>query len=103
MIVTWNVGKVASLVPVIFAAVMQVEAEVNTLKQPGLTGPQKKAAALDIVKTSLGATEGVAGRDLVDDADVLQAAGGVIDAVVALHNIATKKSDAAPTPAGAQG
>jgi hypothetical protein len=60
------------------------------------SGADKKAAVLSTVQTELQAAEGIAGRDLANDAEVLAAAGAVIDAEVALHNLVAKKT-AAPT------
>jgi len=75
----------------------QIEAIVKQVPQlKDLTGADKKAAVLSIISGSLQAAEGLADKDLLNDADVLAAAGGVVDAVVALQNIiAAKKAEKA--------
>lgn len=50
-------------------------------------GAEKQAAAVEMIGEILEATEGVAGRDLLDNAEVEAAAKAVIDAVVHLANI----------------
>jgi len=55
-------------------------------------GSDKKAQALELVKFFLSTSEEVAGHDLLNDDEVVNAAGSVIDAIVALQNIVAKKS-----------
>jgi hypothetical protein len=65
---------------------------------PGMKGQQKQDAVVALVKSSLEAAEGISGKDLLNDADVLQATRAVIDATVALQNIiAAKRAAQAPT------
>jgi hypothetical protein len=51
------------------------------------TGEQKRSAVLKLVQTELLLAEGAAGRDLVNDPTVMQAAGALVDAYVNLHNV----------------
>jgi len=60
-------------------------------------GADKKAAVLATLQDELLAAEGIAGRPFARDADVVAAAGAVIDAEVALHNLIARKT--APPPA----
>lgn len=76
----------------IVPGVSQVEAIARAI--PGLKGKQKQDAVAELVRQALMTTEGVTGRDLADDADVDKATRGVIDAVVALHNIISAKAAA---------
>ena len=70
------------LVPFIFGAITAVEHFFTNIH-----GQDKKNAAMDMISTFLIATEGVAGRDLLNDNEVRLAAGKVIDAVVAMQNV----------------
>lgn len=77
-------------------AVPAVEAAAKTFKGGG-TGAEKKAAVMDVVRANLQAAELVTGVDLANDADVLEAAGKVNDAYVALLKVIARK--AAPAEA----
>lgn len=61
------------------------------------SGADKKAAVLATVQAELTAAEGIAGRDLANDSDVIAAAGAIVDAEVAFHNLIAKKV-ATPAP-----
>ena len=50
------------------------------------SGKEKQDAAVSMVETFVAAAEGVAGRDLLNDAAVQDALRNAIDAVVALQN-----------------
>lgn len=56
-------------------------------------GKEKQDAALDMLETVLETVEGVAAKDLINDAVVNQAARAVVDAVVAFQNIAAKRAE----------
>jgi hypothetical protein len=87
--VTSNI--IATLVP----EVGRIEELVKTIPHiKDLTGAEKKAAVLSVVKGALENTESLTNKDLLDDAEVAAAAGGVIDAVVALQNIIAAKKAA---------
>jgi hypothetical protein len=75
-------------------AIPAVEAFKGTIA--GASGADKKTAVLQLVEAELGAARFATGRDLASDPDVMAAAGAVVDAIVALHNIVGKK---AVTPA----
>src|SRR5262245_9295262 len=74
----------------IVPGVSQIETSARAI--PGFKGKQKQDAVAELVRQALATSEGMAGRDLVDDADVDKATRGVIDAVVALHNIIAAKT-----------
>lgn len=75
-----------SFLPYIMQAVSVVEM-VSSAK-----GADKKAQALELVKFFAATSEDIAGKDLVNDAEVITAAGSLIDAIVALQNIVAKKT-----------
>lgn len=62
---------------------------------PSLKGKAKQDAVVELVQQALATAEGVAAKELANDADVERATRGVIDAVVALHNIIAQKAAAA--------
>lgn len=76
----------------IIPGVSTVEAIARQI--PGLKGKQKQDAVVELVRQTLATSEGFTGSDLADDADVEKATRGVIDAVVALHNIIAAKTQA---------
>lgn len=98
--VQWNklFDLTSVLIKLVVSEVPRIEQIVQTIPQlKDLTGAEKKAAVLSIVQGALTIVEDVADKDLVNDADVMTAAGGIIDAVVALQNIvAAKKAEALP-------
>lgn len=75
------------LFPFIVEAVNWVEKFVKA------KGKYKQDAAVYMVKATLGLVETGAGRDLLNDADVEKATREVIDAIVALNNLVTKKNN----------
>jgi len=75
------------LFPFIVEAVNWVEKFVKS------KGKYKQDAAVYMVKATLGLVETGAGRDLLNDADVEKATREVIDAIVALNNLVTKKNN----------
>jgi hypothetical protein len=89
-------GRISGIaIQSIMAAVLgvqRVEALNNTAAP--LSGQQKKAEVIDLIQSELAIAEGIAGHSLAHDGDVLQAAGGVIDAVTALHNVLAAKAPA---------
>jgi hypothetical protein len=58
------------------------------------SGADKKAAVLSLVQAELSAAELLVGRNLANDADVLDAAGAINDAVVAFHKLLGAKAAA---------
>jgi|TARA_R110000824_G_scaffold32908_1_gene106069 hypothetical protein len=56
-------------------------------------GRRKQDAAVYMVKATLGLVEQGTGRDLLDDEEVEEATRKVIDAIVLLNNLVTKKSN----------
>lgn len=52
-----------------------------------VTGDQKKQAIVNMVKDSVLVAEGLAQKDLDLEPDLSAAVGGIVDAVVHLHNI----------------
>lgn len=89
-------GKIAGVALRVGLGALTGVAKVESLNTGGgLSGAQKRAAVLELIQTELTIAEGIAGRDLASDPDVLKAAGGVIDAVAALHNMLAAKADAA--------
>ena len=75
------------LFPFIVEAVSWVEKFVKA------KGKYKQDAAVYMVKATLGLVETGAGKDLLDDEDVEKATREVIDAIVALNNLVTKKNN----------
>tara|TARA_R110000824_G_scaffold27017_5_gene92273 strand:- start:1415 stop:1672 length:258 start_codon:yes stop_codon:yes gene_type:complete len=73
------------LLPYIVEAVGWVEKFVTR------KGREKQDAAVYMVKSIVGVAEIADGRDLLDDEEVEDATRKVIDAVVALNNIVSKK------------
>lgn len=55
-------------------------------KIPSLHGADKQDAVVQIVKDGLATIEGGAGKDLLNDPEVVRLTKAVIDAQVALHN-----------------
>lgn len=53
----------------------------------GIKGKDKQAAALQFTQDALGMIEGTTGKDLLDDAEVLEAEKAFIDAFVHLQNV----------------
>jgi hypothetical protein len=64
-----------------------------------VTGDQKKQAIVDMVKNSVLVAEGLAAKDLALEPDLDAAVGGIVDAVVHLHNIVAAHKAAAPAGA----
>jgi len=87
------IGKVISIASrvlgVIDKAAPAVEAASHAFGKG--TGPQKKAAVMDLIAAELEAAELVAGAALAHDMDVLAAAGDVSDAYVAFHKVLARK------------
>lgn len=81
-----NVGLKA--LPLIFGAITAVERFVKG------KGQEKQDAALEMVKDLLATTEGITGKDLLEDSDVADAAKKVIDAVVSFQNLVAKRNAA---------
>lgn len=81
--------QILNIVGVFVPAVGAATAIVEQL--PGLKGKQKQDAAIELVKQTLAGAEQVTDKDLLDDADLEQAARGVVDAVVAFQNMVKKK------------
>jgi hypothetical protein len=81
------VGVVGTVVP----AVAKAEQAAEALGR-ATSGPEKQQRALELVRESVGAIEGISERDLLNDADVERAARGVIDAVVGLQNIVAARA-----------
>ena len=75
----------AKLLPYIVEAVTWVEKFITE------RGQRKQDAAVYMVKSILGIAESASARDLLDDDDVEEATRKVIDAVVALQNVVSKK------------
>lgn len=68
--------------PLLISAIQTIEKLSH-----GLTGAEKRDAAVDFATAILPAIEGAAGRDLIDDASVQVALRETIDAYVALQNV----------------
>ena len=77
------------LLPLIWGAVQSVEHFLSEIH-----GTAKQNAAIDMVSAFLIATEGAAGRDLLNDNAVRAATKEVIDAVVALQNLIASRPKA---------
>jgi hypothetical protein len=75
-------------------AVVRVEQDVEALMAKGQPKPSnaaRLASARALVLDSLEAVEGVAGKDLLNDAEVSKAVDGVSSAIVALMNVLAAK------------
>lgn len=83
----WSV-RVARVVPVVEEAISFVEIFVQR------KGQEKREAAVMLVQTMLEAAETGAGRDLVDDAVVLEKMRAYIDAAVAFKNALAEREAA---------
>lgn len=57
-----------------------------------LNGPAKRKQAVDLTRLLIPFGEGIAGRDILNDAEVVKAVEAFMDAHVALQNIIAKKS-----------
>lgn len=84
----------ANVVGQIVPGVAAVESIAESLGT--VTGDKKKQAVIDLVKNSVLAAEGLTGKDLAADPQIEQAVGGIVDAVVAFHNIVAAHKPAAP-------
>lgn len=69
------------LIPYIIAAVAAVEKFVKG------KGPEKQDAAVAAIAAALAAAEDVAGKDLLDDAEVEAAIRAAADAIVHVQNV----------------
>ena len=78
-----NIG--IKVLPYIVEAVQWVEKFITTLGKP------KQDAAVEMIKKMLGLAEAGTNKDLLNDDDVEAATRKVIDAVVALQNLISKK------------
>lgn len=70
--------------PLILGAIGAVERFVKG------KGREKQEAAIAMVQDMLAATEGVTGKELLEDASVAEAARKVVDAIVAFQNVIAK-------------
>ena len=71
------------LLPLVWGAIQSVEHFFSGQHH----GAEKQQDAMDMISCLLIATEGAAGRDLLNDQAVREATKEVIDAVVALQNL----------------
>ena len=78
-----NIG--IKVLPYIVEAVQWVEKFITTRGKP------KQDAAVEMIKKMLGLAEAGTNKDLLNDDDVEAATRKVIDAVVALQNLISKK------------
>lgn len=85
-------GIGATVLSTVIPGVATIETVARLI--PQLRGKAKQDAVVELVKNALMTAEGLAGRDLADDADVEKATRGVVDAVVALQNIIAQKAAA---------
>jgi hypothetical protein len=94
----FNLGSVlriaARVGAVVFAQVPTLEKLSGVLE--GVSGPQKRALVLDLIRAELSTGDLATGRDLGTDPDVLDASGSLIDAYVALHNVIARKTAQRP-------
>ena len=97
-----TIGKFAvAAVSAVVPAVGTVESIVEALIVNGKAMPsqEKQDMALLLVKKAVEATEGVTGKDLLNDPEVAVATKGIIDAVVSFKNLLAKKAVAADVKA----
>jgi hypothetical protein len=91
------IGKILTIASRVFGvigrAVPAVEAASHAFGRG--SGPEKKAAVMDLVAAELEAAELVAGAAMAHDMDVLQAAGAISDAYAAFHKVLARKIQAA--------
>ncbi len=100
----FDMAKMLALVPVIFATVVQVQADADALKASGgvaPTGAQKKLAVQDIVRTAALTTNVASGKQIIPVDETVAASGAVIDSIVAFLKVNTAVHLSAP-PAPAQ-
>src|SRR5258708_33621213 len=83
-------GVVGQIVP----GVTLVEQLAERL--PSLTGGDKKQAIIDLVKNGVLAAEGLTSKDFGLDPELTAGVGGIVDAVVAFHNLVARKVVAPP-------
>lgn len=76
------------IVPYIFAAVQAVEHFFSGQHH----GAEKQQDAMDMISVFVMATEGIAGRDLLNDQAVRDATKAVITAIVALQNLVATRA-----------
>jgi hypothetical protein len=97
-----GVAIVGSQVP----AVARVEADTEDLLRKGDPKPSREerlAQARRLVLDSLEASEGIAGKDLLKDAEVARLVDGVSSSIVALLNGLAAKHPAVPASAASLG
>jgi len=98
--VGFPLGKVLNIGGGVLSAIVRAVPIIQAMNQKGpqQTGREKKATVLELVQAELAAAELLVGHDLANDADVLEAAGVVTDAVVLFHKVLARK---AASPSGA--
>lgn len=84
------IGKWSSVGVSFMPYIGQAMAIVEMLSS--LKGQAKRKQAVDLTKLLVTSSEQFAGRDLVNDAEVVKAVEAVMDAQVALQNLIAKKS-----------
>ena len=94
-----NFGSVLTIATRALGAIITGVPAVQAFKQTAgaADSAQLKDSILLLVQSELAAARIATGHDLAADADVLGAAGSVIDAVAAFHAIVAHKA-AAPAP-----
>jgi hypothetical protein len=91
----WNFNKIASLIPLLLGAVMKVDDDIKAAGA-SKTAAQTKAAVMDAFQTSLATMDAIAGKSLVNDADVLTAVGGIVDAILAIKDLVVTRTPIGP-------
>jgi hypothetical protein len=87
-------AKVFNIGTVVVTAIARAVPVLQGASRSGqpMSGAEKKATVLELVAAELAAAELLIGRNLAEDADVIDAAGTVNDAVVALHKLLARKA-----------
>lgn len=75
--------RILALIPQIFAVVLQIEADITTIR----TGAEKRTAALDLVRQCVAGADAITGHPIIpNEAAFIASVGPVIDAIVAVLN-----------------
>lgn len=92
----FDIVKIAQVAARVISAIVTLVPVVEKLKQAGRipSSADAREQVIDGAMDALVITEGIAGRDLVNDRELREVAGGIVDLVVRFHNLVAKKSAA---------
>lgn len=84
-----NVLRFAGTITKVISTIVGLIPVIEQLKQAGhiLTSDAAREAVVDGALRALLAAEGLLGRDLLNDPEFRKIAGGIVDLIVAFHNL----------------